>query len=198
MLDRLSSGAARLADRRLMAVSVAAWLSLAALLFVWSGRFSLTAVARACGRQAPDVRFAPGATDTRTFIAGCGDEGLTAYRDLQLVDLAYPLVAAAVLVTALALLLSRIAPLHAWLSFMPLVAAAGDYVENVAAWVLIADGTGRPAWATLTLQIASAIKVTASWASWLLVIALLAALAVTALTARRAAQRSSAKTSVLF
>jgi hypothetical protein len=183
--DRLSSKVARLADRRLLVVSGTAWLGLAALLFVWRGRFSLAAVANACGREAPDVRFAPAAAQTESFIAGCGAEGLAAYRDLQVVDLFYPAAGAAFLVVVLAYLLGRVAPRAGWLALVPLAAALGDYMENASAWVLIVGASGS-SWAASVLQLGSALKVVATWVSWLMVTGLLIGLAVRAPARRRA------------
>lgn len=65
-------------------VIAAVWTALAAVLFAWSGRFSLKAVEVACGVPAPDVRRAP--AEVAGFASACGSSGLSAYRDLQLVD----------------------------------------------------------------------------------------------------------------
>ena len=181
---RRTIGAA-LADRRLLALSAALWLAMSVLLFASSGRFSLANVESTCGAPAPDVRFAPSVADTREFLAGCGETGLAAYRDLQIADLLYPAAGALVLVVALALLARSAAPRAAWLLLLPIAAALGDYVENAAAWLLIAAGPSQDGRVEQVLQLASALKVVMSWASWLAVVALVVALALrTARTAR--------------
>lgn len=184
LLDRLSARVARVADRRLLVISGTAWFALATVLFAWQGRFSLAAVAQACGREAPDVRFAPAASQTQSFLAECGDHGLAAYRDLQVVDLFYPAAGAVFLLVVLAFLLLRVAPRAAWIAFVPLLAALGDYAENASAWVLIGVGPSQASWAASVLQMGSALKVVASWVSWLGVIALLFGVAVRTLARR--------------
>jgi hypothetical protein len=184
-LVRTNSMVERLADRRLLAGYGLVWLVLAGVLFAWRGRFSLAAVEQACGLSAPDVRFAPSAADTQAFLAGCGADGLAAYRDLQLVDLVYPAAGALVLVVALALVLVRVAPHAAWLALVPLGAAMGDYLENAAAWALLGAGGSERGWAAQVLQAGSAVKVVGSWVSWLTLSALLVAVVVGALARRR-------------
>ncbi len=174
-----------LADRRLLAGFGLVWLVLAGVLFAWRGRFSLAAVEQACGLSAPDVRFAPSAADTQAFVAGCGADGLAAYRDLQLIDLVYPAAGALVLVVALALILVRVAPHVAWLALVPLVAAIGDYLENAAAWALLGAGGSDRGWAAQVLQVGSAVKVVGSWVSWLMLSSLVVALLVRAVARRR-------------
>ena len=165
--------ASRRVDRRLLAAAGAWWLGMYALLFVGQGRFSLHAVSVACGRPAPDTRFAPSPRQTELFLIGCGDQGLRAYRDLQIADLFYPVSTALLLVLTLTYLRSHVTPPAAWLTYLPVLAAAGDYLENVCAWVLIAAASPRPSWATHVLQIGSVVKFVASWLAWLTVIALL-------------------------
>lgn len=158
----------RLASARLLAVAGLLWLSLMALLFAWTGRFSLAAVTAACGREAPDVQLAPDAQQVEAFLAGCGTSGLDAYRDLQMVDLFYPAAGAAFLVVAFAFLLRDAAPRLAWLAALPVLAALGDYAENAAAWVLIASEPSSVPWAVAaTMQAGSAVKFILSWVSWL-------------------------------
>ncbi len=184
--ERLNSISRRLARRPLFVASGALWLGLAAVLFAWPGRFSLAAVAEACGVPAPDVAFAPSVAETTAFVEGCGESGLVAYRDLQIVDLLYPAAGALFLMVVLAFLLQRIMPRAAWLALLPLAAALGDYLENAAAWVLITVGPGEALWAASVLQAGSAVKVVLSWGSWLLVTGLLVALAARAVSARGA------------
>ena len=164
----------RLANRRLLVILGLAWLTLMGLLFAWTGRFSLTAVATACGHDAPDVLFAPNAGQIEAFLAGCGSPGLQAYRDLQVVDLLYPAAGAAFLTVALAFLLRDATPRLAWLAALPVAAALGDYTENAAAWVLISTEPSTLPWAAAaTMQAGSAVKFILSWASWLALATLL-------------------------
>jgi hypothetical protein len=158
---------------RLLAVTSVAWAGLAAVLFVWSGRFSLAAVERACGAPAPDVRTAPSVSDVHTFLAACGSDGLAAYRDLQVVDVLYPAVNAALLMLVLGLLLSRLNVALGWLLVLPVVAAGGDYLENVAAWTMLGHGVEGASWADALFPVGSALKVGATWSAWLTVAALL-------------------------
>jgi len=163
----------RRVDRRLLAASALWWLGMYGLLFVCRGRFSLRAVDVACGGPAPDTRFAASPTQTEQFLIGCGTQGLSAYRDLQIADLFYPASTALMLVLVLMHLLPHATPRAAWLTLAPLLAAVGDYAENACAWVLIAVAPSRPSWAARALQIGSAVKFVASWVAWLTVIVLL-------------------------
>ena len=168
----------------LLAVVAAMWTALVVVLFAWSGRFSLAAVDLACGAPAPDVRTAPSPAEVRAFIASCGPDGLAAYRDLQLVDLLYPAVNAAFLVLVLALLVSALPRGLRWVLALPVVAAVGDYAENVAAWTLLARGGDGSGWAEQLFQAGSAVKVAATCSSWIAVLILLAWVMVRAVTAR--------------
>jgi hypothetical protein len=159
------------------------WTALVVVLFVWSGRFSLAAVDLVCRAPAPDVRTAPSPADVHAFIAGCGSHGLAAYRDLQLVDVLYPAVNAALLVLLLALLLSALPRGLRWVLTLPVVAAVGDYTENVAAWTLLARGGDGPGWAEQLFQVGSAVKVAATCSSWTAVVILLAWVMVRAVAA---------------
>ena len=159
---------------RPLAVTALAWAALAAVLFLWSGRFSLAAVERACGAPAPDVRTAPSVSDVHAFLAACGPDGLAAYRDLQVVDVLYPAVNAALLMLVLGLLFRRLKVSLTWLLVLPVVAAVGDYVENVAAWTMLGEGQGRTSWVDALFPVGSAVKAGATWSAWLAVTVLLA------------------------
>jgi hypothetical protein len=153
-------------------------MALAGLLFLWPGRFSLAAVADACGMAAPDVVFAPSAEWTLGFIAACGQSGLASYRDLQLVDLLYPAIGALFAAALLVWLSGRVAPSVSALAAVPLAAGLADYAENVCAWtLLVAPDPGRTS-AASALQFASGTKHVLSWATWVLVLVLLVMAAV--------------------
>ena len=166
---------AGLASRRLAVITGLMWVGTALVLFVWQGRYSLTAVEIACGTGAPDTRFAPVAAETRSFLMDCGEVGLAAYRDLQIIDLLYPAVVGVFLASVLALLLRSLTPRAEALALVPLVATAADYAENACAWVLLAADPAGTQVAAALFQVFSAAKYVTSWAAWLMVIALLVA-----------------------
>ncbi len=181
----------RLADRRVLVASGVVATVLAIVLFATAGRSSLAAVAAACGAPAPDTRFTTSADDVAAFLAACGDAGRSAYRDLQLVDLAYPAALGVFLASAVGLLVPRVRPGRplprgvGLLPLLPLVAAAADYAENLCAWWLLAAWPEVPAVPAHLLGVGSATKQVASWASGLLVVGLLVAVGVRRLRARR-------------
>ena len=184
--------AGRLADRRLLAALLVAWLPLAALLFATDGRFSIAAVTERCDTAPPDVRPYTSPAEVRDFVRACGDAGLAAYRDLQLVDLVYPATFGLLLATALALLLRAGRPdasRWAGLAVLPLLAATFDYAENVAAWALLARAPDPAPWAERLQGVASASKQVTTWAAAVLLLACLARAGV-ALVRRTAARRS--------
>jgi hypothetical protein len=123
--------------------------------------------------------------EVRSFLEACGQEGLAAYRDLQLVDLLYPAVNAALLVLLLALLVSRSRSSLRWLLVLPVVAALGDYLENAVAWTMLGH-PGQATWADGLFPVGSAVKVTATWSAWLAVIAVLVGI-----VARRLGRRAA-------
>ena len=188
-LDHLSAAMAHLAQRRLLLISGAVTVALAAVLFASSGTSSLATVADRCGQPAPDVRFTTSPEAVESFLAGCGDAGRSAYRDLQLVDLVYPAAFGLVLATALALLVPRAlrgaSPRWRALAVVPLVGAAFDYVENLAAWTLLVRYPEPAAWAARVLGTASAAKQVTMWASAVLVLAGLVGAGVAHLRTRR-------------
>lgn len=141
---------------RWFAALLVGYLAVADWLFTTSGWGSLSAVAADCGAPAPDARFAPSPEETRAFIEGCRARGgVAAYQHLQLVDLVYPLLLAAVLASVLGWL-TRPWPRARWIVALPVVAAAADYVENAGAWILISGAT--PTWTLYAVQLASLVK----------------------------------------
>lgn len=180
---RVARAIGRLADRRVLVVSGILATGLGLVLFATAGRGSLAAVADACGAPAPDTRFTTSAPDLEAFLAACGEEGRAAYRDLQLVDLAYPAALGVFLASAIGLLLPQVRPGRPLprgarlLPLLPVLAAAADYTENVCAWWLLAAWPQVATVPAHLLGIASATKEVASWASGLLVVGLLAAVA---------------------
>ena len=168
------------------------WVALAGLLFLSPGRFSLAAVADACGMAAPDVVFAPSAERTLSFIAACGQSGLASYRDLQLVDLLYPAIGALFAAALLVWLSGRFAPPLWALAAVPLAAGLADYAENVCAWTLLVAPDPGGTSAASALQFASGIKHVLSWVTWMLVLVLLVVAAVGAWRGRGIARPARA------
>jgi hypothetical protein len=121
-----------------LAVAAAVYAPLAALMFgTWIG--SLTAVRRACGLSAFDVRAWWTVQDARTMLSGCGQAGRTAYLHQQILDLAYPAALAALLLASTALLIRRYGA-RWWPVVLPAVAMTVlDYVENAGIWTLLLD-----------------------------------------------------------
>lgn len=194
----LTASAARLARRGPLTALLVAWAGLAALLFAGTGRFSLAAVEAACGAPAPDVRFAPAPAAVADFVAGCGAGGLQAWRDLQVVDLVYPAVGGLVLLALLAALApaalgARRAARSGGLLALPLVATAADYLENAAAWAVLA-GSDPGGTAGRVLQAASLVKATSSWACWTAVLALAGAAAFRVVSRRAVSRTATART----
>lgn len=109
----------------------------AAAMFGWA----MPGVRAACGVPPLDGRFSWSRTDAQAFVAACGTDGLRAYATMELLDLVYPaLLAAALLVWTM--LLSRDLP-GRWRIALAAPALAGmlaDYLENAAAWSILAAG----------------------------------------------------------
>jgi hypothetical protein len=124
---------------RHLAVTAILYLPLAVLMFgAWPG--SLAAVSRACaGLPAFDVRGGWTAQDAQAMMTACGPAGRTAYIHQQLLDLAYPVALAALLLVVTGLLLRRYGA-RWWPVLLPTVAMTVlDYVENVGVWTLLLD-----------------------------------------------------------
>jgi hypothetical protein len=143
---------------RHVAAAAAVYLPLALLMFGnWAG--SLAAVSRACGGLPPfDVRGWWTPRDAEAMLTVCGPAGRTAYLHQQLVDLAYPVALAGLLVVATALLV-RPYGFRWWPVVVPAVAMTVlDYVENIGVWTLLLDWPDtHPAVITLAAA-ATAVK----------------------------------------
>jgi len=151
--------------------------------------FSLAHARAACGgRSVLDTHWGYSAATAQQYLAACGASGRHAVVAQQLADLVYPLLYALALGSIVAVLLRAVAPARSrWhlLVFLPFVAAAADYVENIGVWQrLIAypsRGTAVPFFSAVT-----ASKQALGFAGFALVGALLIALIV-----RGAARRST-------
>jgi hypothetical protein len=125
---------------RHLTVAAAVYLPLAVLMF-GNGTGSLAGVSRACGGLPPfDVRGWWSLRDAQAMMTACGPTGRTAYLQQQLVDLAYP-VALAGLLLVVTTLLVRPYGFRWWPVLVPAVAMTVlDYVENIGVWTLLLDG----------------------------------------------------------
>ena len=124
---------------RHLAVAAAVYLPLAVSMFGnWAG--SLPAVRRACGGLPPfDVRGWWTLRDAEAMMTACSPSGRTAYLQQQLVDLAYPVALAGLLLVATTLLV-RPYGFRWWPVLVPAVAMTVlDYVENIGVWTLLLD-----------------------------------------------------------
>lgn len=157
---------------RTWAVGAVLFLALSGLMF----GVTIPAVTEACGAQPPDVRFSTTHAEVDDFLTGCGAAGRNAYRQLQVLDLAYPMAVGLFLTSSLVLALRR----HTgggsamFLAGLGLLAATFDYVENTFAWVALTSFPASPATNGL-LGIATSAKSMASWGAWTLLLGILAA-----------------------
>ena len=188
-LDHLSAAMAHLAQRRLLLISGAVTVALAAVLFASSGTSSLAAVADRCGQPAPDVRFhdiarggpvVPGRLRRRRPIGvprpAARGRRSTRRRSGSSSPRRSPCSCPG--------RCGRRRPGRA-LAVVPLVGAAFDYVENLAAWTLLVRYPEPAAWAARVLGTASAAKQVTMWASAVLVLAGLVGAGVAHLRTRR-------------
>jgi hypothetical protein len=143
---------------RQLAVAAAVYLPLAVLMFGnWAG--SLAAVSRACGGLPPfDVRGWWTLRDAEALMTACGPSGRTAYLQQQLVDLAYPVALAGLLLVATTLLV-RPYGFRWWPVLVPAVAMTVlDYVENIGVWTLLLDWPNTHPAVIMVAGAATAVK----------------------------------------
>lgn len=127
----------RLATRRFWLPITMAFVMFASVFFGSSAPFSVGNVEIQCGETAPDVRFAPSATEVESFLETCGKQGRTAYRNMQRADLLYPLSLGLFLTSSLTAVLRRLfAHRRAVAAFaaIGLLGTLFDYLENIFAW----------------------------------------------------------------
>ena len=139
--SRVVAAMTRLASWRVWVLSAAVFLLFAGALFSSSAPFSIPAVEDACGQAPPDVRAFSSGGDVAEFLADCGTSGRTVYRNLQLADLAYPLVFGLFMASSLALVLRHLFPRRVSMVGIAALALAGtafDYLENLCAWLALA------------------------------------------------------------
>ena len=176
LLSRVAVSMERLASWRLVIVAGVVFAAFAVLMFGSTAPFSIGHVQTLCGQAPPDVRFFTSAVDMRAFMAGCGEAGRSAYRNLQFADLVYPTVSAVFMASMLATVLSRITregSLWVAAAALPVIGAGFDYLENVAAWVTLLGYPEQSGAAATLLGGASAAKQTVSWLGGLLLMVVL-------------------------
>ncbi len=159
-------------------LSGAVYAVFASVFFGTSAPFSIPTVSSSCGQPIPDLVFTSSARRVHDFLDSCGPVGREAYRNLQLADLAYPMVFAVFLASSLALSLRTLAPGRQGLlalAAVPFLAAAFDYAENACAWLALAAYPG-PGPLDSLLGLASAGKSATSWFAGLLLIAVVLSL----------------------
>lgn len=154
------------------------WTVAAVLFVIFAGLMfgaAVPTVTAACGAAPPDVRFHTTHEQVDDFLAQCGPEGRQTYRNLQVLDLAYPAIVGLFLSSSLLIALRR----HpggrsaTFLAALGPLAAAFDYVENAMAWRALTAFPASPTTNGL-LGIASSVKVVASWGAWTLLTGILA------------------------
>ena len=177
-VSTVASVTARLASWRAWLMSATAFGVFAGVLFGSSAPFAIARVEAACGQAPPDVRFTSSGDDVSGFLNACGVAGRDAYRSLQVADVFYPLVFGIFMASSLALVLTRLAPERRRLvavAGLPLVGSAFDYLENVFAWLALAQFPEESATRSL-LGVASAAKTMTFWAAGALLLGSLATL----------------------
>jgi len=183
----------RLASWRVWIVSAAVFVPFAIVFFASTAPFAIPEVTAICGQAPPDVRFAPTGDEVVGFLRACGTDGRHAYRNLQLADLAYPAVVGLFQASSLALVATRLKLARRWsaaLVALPLLAAACDYLENLAAWAALLAAPEPTAVAAL-FGPASAAKTVLSWLAGLALVAGLIVLVVQRLGRHRTESRTS-------
>jgi hypothetical protein len=148
-------------------------------------------VADACGQVAPDVRFWTSGADLSGFLTECGSDGRSAYRNLQLADLAYPAIAALFPALALMMVLDRRQLRRLWgrdltpLALLPLLGAALDHAEDAIAWTALAASSDDSPVAAL-FGVVPIGKQAINWASWAALLVLLLTTGTALIRRRRA------------
>lgn len=83
-------------------------------------------------------------------------------------DSLYPLANASFMALLLLALAHTLAmPRLRWLVVLPAAAALGDYMQNVAAWILLVRGVDASTWAEHLVALGDAVKVSGSMVTWL-------------------------------
>ena len=173
---------ARLGSWRTLIVSGVLFAAFALVFFGSAASISVPHVEEACGAPPPDVRFAATAEEVNDFLAGCGEQGRAAYRNLQIADLFYPAVFGLFMTSALALVLKRLFPRNPSIVVLAAVALVGsvlDYLENTLVWLAL-TAYPEPSPSSTVLGLVSAGKHVAFWTAGMMLIAGVSILAIRA------------------
>lgn len=185
-VERTAGAMDRLASWRVW-WGLAITFAICAGVFFWTALpFSIPRVERLCAAPPLDVRFTSTTADVERFLSGCGVEGRSAYRQMLLADLLYPLVFGLFMASSLALAIRSFVRGRSSLSALAGLALIGsglDYLENVLEWRALDAFPSRVA-STHMLGIVSAGKTVTFWLAGVGLIALLTAIGVRALRAR--------------
>lgn len=191
ILALLSTVSQRLASRRILLVTAGLYGVCAVAMFLTSLPFAVPVVTARCGAPPPDVRLFTSSAELRRFLIDCGDGGRAAWWHLQLADLVFPMIYGLFLASALALVLTRLSrpgsPVIA-LAVLPLVGSAFDYLENLAAWAVLAAFPHEVPVAAQLLGVMSTGKQAATWMAWIVLIVALGRLLLHSGRRRRAAR----------
>lgn len=169
----LARSMTRLATWPALVISGTLFVAFAVIFFASSAPFSIPEVEAACGQPPLDVRFYSTSGEVQEFLEDCGESGRTAYRNMQLADLLYPLVFGVFMASALAKTLRHRfpdRPTVVTLAAIPLVGSGFDYLENLFAWLALSSFPD-PASSNALLGLASAAKTTTFWLAGVLLLA---------------------------
>lgn len=163
----------RIATWRWLIVTAVLYVGSAAAIFLTPLPFGIPRVTARCGAAPPDVRFFTSGAEVRRFVVDCGDAGRASWLHLQLADLVFPVISGLFLASALALVLTRScrpgSPVIA-MAVLPLIGTALDYLENLAAWVVLGAFPADVPVATELLGVMSIGKQVVTWTAWVLLI----------------------------
>lgn len=176
-MNRIVAVLERLGRGPILIVLGFAFLAIAVPLFVSSASFSIPTVEHTCGSSPPDTRLHTTAVELDQFLDECGTDGRRAYRNLQIVDLAYPLISGMAMASLMAFVLKRLSGSRRRLlvlAALPLVAALFDYGENAMAWIALERFPNLGVEADLLGVVGTAKQATTYIAGLLLLIAAIA------------------------
>lgn len=186
-IARTSDAMNHLASWKVWFVLAAAFAVCAVVFFSTEAPFSIPTVQRLCGAPPLDVRFTSSTAEVERFLSGCGVDGRSAYRNMLLADLLYPLVFGMFMASSLALAIAKVAPERPRLLAFAAVALIGsgfDYLENLLEYRALGAFPGRVA-TTQVLGMASAAKTITFWLAGVGLLGLLVVVGVRQIRARR-------------
>lgn len=186
LVERTAGAMDRLASWRVWWVLAITFAICAGVFFRTDLPFSIPRVERLCAAPPLDVRFTSTTDDVDRFLNGCGIEGRSAYRQMLLADLIYPLVFGFFMASSLALAIRSVVRRRSPLSALPVVALIGsglDYLENLLEWRALHAFPSQAA-STHLLGLVSAGKTVTFWLAGVGLIVLLTAIGVRAVRDR--------------